>query len=159
VPFELRILWAGRHSPAAWEALCEDYRRRIAPMAPIAERAIKVRGGGSEGAARRRAEGAALAAAAPAEAFWVALDRRGRALDSEALAAQVARWRAEWPHPVVFFLGSDLGLEPELVERCRLRLSLGPLTLPHSLARLVLLEQLYRALSIGAGIQYHRRPF
>jgi 23S rRNA (pseudouridine1915-N3)-methyltransferase len=71
----------------------------------------------------------------------------------------VARWRREWPRPVVFFLGSDLGLDPDLAARCRLRLSLGPLTLPHSLARLVLLEQLYRALSILEGIQYHRKPF
>ena len=61
--------------------------------------------------------------------------------------------------PVVFFLGSDLGLDPNLVAKCRQRLSLGPLTLPHALARLILLEQLYRALSILEGIQYHRRPF
>ncbi len=158
VSFELRILWAGRHLPAEWETLCADYRRRIAPMASISEGAVKVRATG-DGPARRRAEADALAAAAPADAFRVALDRRGASVDSEGLALRMERWRAEWPHPVVFFLGSDLGLEPALVESCRLSLSLGPLTLPHALARLVLLEQLYRALSIGAGIQYHRRPF
>jgi len=158
VSFELRLLWAGRHLPAEWETLCADYRARIAPLAPIVERPVKVRGAG-DGEPRRRAEGAALAAAAPPEGFWVALDRRGKALDSEGLARQMEKWRAEWPHPVVFFLGSDLGLDPQLVDRSRLVLSLGPLTLPHALARLVLLEQLYRALSIGAGIQYHRRPF
>lgn len=156
--FELRLLWAGRHLPAEWETLCADYRRRIEPMAPIAERAVKVRGA-ADGEARRRAEGEALAAAAPADAFWVALDRRGRTIDSEGLARQMEKWRAEWPHAVVFFLGSDLGLDPDLRARCRLVLSLGPMTLPHALARLVLLEQLYRALSIGAGIQYHRKPF
>jgi 23S rRNA (pseudouridine1915-N3)-methyltransferase len=158
VPFELVVVWAGRHAPDAWETLCAEYRKRIAPMAPIRERAVRV-GAAGDDPARRRAEGAALAAAVPAGAYRVALDRRGTALDSEALARQIERWRAEWPHPVVFFLGSDLGLDPELVSACRLRLSLGPLTLPHSLARLVLLEQLYRALSIGAGIKYHRRPF
>jgi len=158
VSFELLLLWAGRHQPDAWEALCAEYRKRIASMAPVRERAIRVPAAGDD-RSRRRAEGRALADAAPPEGFWVALDRRGQALDSEGLARRVERWRAEWPHPVVFFLGSDLGLEPDLVERCRLRLSLGPLTLPHALARLVLLEQLYRALSIGAGIQYHRRPF
>jgi 23S rRNA (pseudouridine1915-N3)-methyltransferase len=92
----------------------------------------------------------------PADALWIALDRGGRALDSEALAREVERWRREWSRPVVFFVGSDLGLDPGLAARCRLRLSLGPLTLPHSLARLVLLEQLYRALSLGAGHPYHR---
>jgi len=68
----------------------------------------------------------------------------------------VERWRAEWPHPVVFYLGSDLGLDPGIVESCRLNLAFGRITLPHALARLVLLEQLYRALSITAGIPYHR---
>jgi 23S rRNA (pseudouridine1915-N3)-methyltransferase len=158
VPFELVLLWAGRHAPGPWETLCAEYRKRIAPMAPIRERAVRAATAGDD-PGRRRAERVALEAAVPAGAFRVALDRRGTPLDSEALARQVERWRSEWPHPVVFFLGSDLGLDPDLVSGCRLRLSLGPLTLPHALARLVLLEQLYRALSIGAGIKYHRRPF
>lgn len=153
-----QILWAGRHQPDAWEALCADYRRRIEPLVRIEERPIRARTPG-DGLARRRAEGRAIATAAPPDGYWVALDRRGEMVDSERLARQVETWRREWPHAVVFFLGSDLGLAPELVERCRWRWSLGPLTLPHALARLVLLEQLYRALSIGAGIQYHRRPF
>jgi 23S rRNA (pseudouridine1915-N3)-methyltransferase len=152
------VLWAGRREPPEWERLCAPYRARISAWHPIDERALRVRVAADD-PGRRATEGEALAAAAPADGLWVALDRRGRALDSEQLAREVARWRQEWPRPVVFFLGSDLGLDPALVERCRLRLSLGPLTLPHSLARLVLLEQLYRALSILEGIQYHRRPF
>jgi len=158
VALEFRLLWAGRRSEAAWEGLCREYRDRIAAWHPIRESAVRVRSAGDD-PSRRRAEGEALAAAAPADAWWVALDRRGRSLDSEQLAREVGRWRLEWSRPVVFFLGSDLGLDPELVGRCRLRLSLGPLTLPHALARLVLLEQLYRSLSILEGIQYHRRPF
>jgi 23S rRNA (pseudouridine1915-N3)-methyltransferase len=158
MPLEFHLLWAGRNAPAEWERLCADYRRRIQAWHPIVERALRARTGADD-PGRRVAEAAALAAAAPPDGWWVALDRRGRALDTEALAAQVRRWRDEWPRPVVFFLGSDLGLDPELVGRCRLRLSLGPLTLPHALARLVLLEQLYRALSILEGIQYHRKPF
>lgn len=153
-----QLLWAGRHAPPEWEVLGAEYRKRIAAWHPIVERPIKVRAGGDD-AARRRAEGEALEAAAPADGWWVALDRRGRPLDSEGWAAQVATWRAEWSRPVVFLLGSDLGLDPALVAKCRQRLSLGPLTLPHALARLTLLEQLYRALSILEGIQYHRKPF
>lgn len=152
---ELKVVWAGRRSPEAWEALAADYRRRIEPFHPIEERAIRVATAG-DAPSRLRDEGRALAAAAPADALWIALDRTGRALDSEALAREVERWRREWSRPVVFFVGSDLGLDPELVARCRLRLSFGPLTLPHALARLVLLEQLYRALTLGAGFPYHR---
>jgi 23S rRNA (pseudouridine1915-N3)-methyltransferase len=158
VALEFQVLWAGRNAPAEWEALCREYRRRIAAWHPIHERAVRA-ATASDDPARRRVEGTALAAAAARDGFWVALDRRGRAVDSEALAREVGRWRAEWSRPVVFLLGSDLGLDPDLVARCRWRMSLGPLTLPHALARLVLLEQLYRALSILEGIQYHRRPF
>lgn len=155
---EFRVIWAGRRSPALWESLCGEYRERIEAWHPIRETPVRVRTSGDE-RQRRRDEGAALAAAAPADAWWVALDRRGRSFDSEQLARRVGKWRQEWTRPVVLFLGSDLGLDPGLVDRCRLRLSLGPLTLPHALARLVLLEQLYRSLSILEGIQYHRRPF
>jgi 23S rRNA (pseudouridine1915-N3)-methyltransferase len=152
---EFLVLWAGRRQPEAWERLCADYRERIASFHPVEERAVRVAAAGDD-PARLRREGEALAAAAPADGFWVALDRSGRALDSEAVASEVERWRREWSRPVVFFVGSDLGLDPALVARCRLRLSLGPLTLPHALARLVLLEQLFRALAIGAGWPYHR---
>jgi len=155
VALELRILWAGRRQPEAWERLCADYRERIAAFHPVEERAVKVAAGGDD-PSRLRREGEALAGAAPADGYWVALDRAGKMLDSDALAATVEGWRREWSRPVVFFVGSDLGLDAALFARCRLRLSLGPLTLPHALARLVLLEQLFRALAIGAGWPYHR---
>ena len=97
-------------------------------------------------------------AAVPDPAWVVALDRTGRGRSSEELAAWLARLRADWPHPVAFVIGSDLGLAKEVLENARERISLGPLTLPHELARLVLYEQLYRALCIEAGIKYHRQP-
>lgn len=152
---KFQLIWAGRHSPEPWESLSADYRRRIEAFVPIREQAIRVAAAG-EDRSRRRLEGEALAAAAPKPAFHVALDEQGAMWTSEELAKQVERWRAEWPHPVVFYLGSDVGLDPVLLESCRLRLALGRMTLPHHLARLVLLEQLYRALSIVAGINYHR---
>lgn len=151
---EFHLLWAGRSLPKAWEGLCADYRQRIAGFHPIRERPVRVATGAGD-PSRRAREGEALAAAAP-EGLWIALDREGRALASSDWAVRAGRWRAEWSRPVVFFLGSDLGLDPALVARCRERVSLGPLTLPHALARLVLLEQLYRALTVEAGWPYHR---
>ena len=112
--------------------------------------------GKSDGAVRRKAEGEALDRATPESAFRVALSEEGELWSSERLHRQVEIWRAEWPHTVVFYVGSDVGLDPGLVESCRLRLAFGRVTLPHQLARLVLLEQLYRALSMAAGIPYHR---
>lgn len=154
---ELVIVWAGRHQRDAWETLCAGYRRRIERFVPIRDVPVRVRKDGDD-RTRLRLEGEALLAAAPGEGFGVALDRRGKAMDSLELARFLARLRSEWPHAIVFRLGSDLGLAPGVLEDARLRLSLGPMTLPHELARLVLYEQLYRALTIEAGISYHRGP-
>jgi len=155
VALEFRILWAGRRLPPEWERLCADYRKRIATFHPIVEQPIKVREAGDD-PSRLLREGDALAKAAPADGLWIALDRRGKSFDSDAWLAEVERWRREWSRPVAVFIGSDLGLSPELLARSRRRLSLGPLTLPHALARLVVLEQLYRALARIGGLPYHR---
>lgn len=155
---ELVICWAGRHRRDAWERLCSGYRRRIERWMPVRELPIKVRPGGDD---RRRleAEGRALLAALPEPCWAVALDRGGQARSSEELAQLVGRLTSQWPHPVVFLIGSDLGLAGAVLERARDCLSLGPMTLGHELARLVLYEQLYRALAIRNGIKYHRQRF
>ena len=70
----------------------------------------------------------------------------------------MTRLRQEWTHPIVFLIGSDLGLDRAVIDSAREVLSLGPMTLSHELARVVLYEQLYRALSIEAGMSYHREP-
>jgi 23S rRNA (pseudouridine1915-N3)-methyltransferase len=155
VPFELVVAWAGRHRPGPWEELASDYRQRVARFVPVRDLPVRARGA-ADSPERQRLEAEALRAATPAGAWTVALDRRGKAIGSLALAERMRRWRESWPHGVVFWLGSDLGLDAGLLAEARERLSLGPLTLAHQLARLVLYEQLYRALSITAGIGYHR---
>ncbi len=152
---ELLILWAGRRRRDAWDRMCEPYRQRIERQAPLSESVVKVARAG-EGRSRRRAEGKALLAGLPSPCWTVAVDRRGVARSSRALADWLGRLRGEWPHPIAFVLGSDVGLSSELMAAARESLSFGPLTLPHELARLVLYEQLYRALSILAGMNYHR---
>lgn len=152
---EIVILWAGRHQRNAWETLCRRYRDRIGRFVPVRELPVKVRAAG-DGIARQRAETKALLDALPDPCWTIALDARGRSMSSEKLAAELARLQAEWPHPIAFVLGSDLGLSDELKGAARRVLSFGPMTLSHELARLVLYEQIYRALAIGAGIKYHR---
>lgn len=109
-------------------------------------------------AVRVEKEAEALLAALPEPCWTVALDRRGRRLSSEELARWLEQLRERWPHPIAFLVGSDLGLGRKALSAARERLSLGPLTLPHELARLLLYEQLYRSLSLSAGIKYHRQP-
>lgn len=152
------ILRAGRHQRKSWEELCGDYRGRIEHEIPIHDQLIKVRQGGDD-PRRLTAEGRAIQAALPDPCWSIALDPRGKVTSSEDLAARLRRLREEWPHPVAFLIGSDLGLAPDVLSRARERLSFGPMTFGHELARLVLYEQLYRALSIERGIKYHRQPF
>jgi 23S rRNA (pseudouridine1915-N3)-methyltransferase len=154
---ELVVLWAGRHRRSSWDEICASYRRRIARLAPVRDVPVRARTGPDD-PQRLRAEGQALLAAVPPSAWSFALDIRGEALTSEQLAERLARLREDWPHPVVFLIGSDLGLDRAVLEAARAVLSLGPLTLSHELARAVLYEQLFRALSIEAGMSYHREP-
>ena len=154
---ELVVLWAGRHQRSNWEEICESYRKRIARMAPVRDVPVRARVG-PEDPQRLKAEGQALLAALPPSAWTFALDSRGEALSSEQLAERLSRLREEWPHPIAFVIGSDLGLDRAVLDTARFTLSFGPLTLTHELARVVLYEQLYRALSIEAGMSYHREP-
>ncbi len=154
---ELLVVWAGRHQRSAWEDLCEGYRRRIARLAAVRDLPVRARES-AEDPGRQRAEGRALLAALPDPCWAIALDPRGQAFDSLAFAAELARRRNSWPHPIAFLIGSDLGLDGAVRDAARQVMSLGPLTLSHELARVVLYEQIFRGLSIAAGMSYHRGP-
>lgn len=153
---EFLVLWAGRHQRRDWEELCSDYRRRIERTSSVRDQMVKVKGS-SDDPGRLRAEGEALLAALPDPSWPVVLDPRGKTISSEAFAAELGRLHDEWPHPIAFVIGSDAGLDPAVLGKARMRLSFGPMIFGHELARLVLYEQLYRALCIQRGIKYHRR--
>lgn len=97
-----------------------------------------------------------LLAAVPERAVLVALDRRGKVLDSEAFAARVARWRDDSVSDVAFLIGGADGHPEPLLKQVALVISFGAMTWPHLLARAMLAEQLYRAQQLLAGHPYHR---
>ncbi len=101
-------------------------------------------------------EGQLILAALPGGARLVALDERGRGLNSRAFAALIGRWRDEGLRDLAFAIGGADGLAAEVLEQAALRLSLGPMTWPHLLVRPLLAEQLYRAQCILEGHPYHR---
>jgi 23S rRNA (pseudouridine1915-N3)-methyltransferase len=110
----------------------------------------------AEAGKRMLEESIALANVIPQNAVVVVLDSRGENLDSAALAAQLAQWRANGRSTVVFLIGGADGLAVSLGEKASLRLSFGMATWPHQLARVMLLEQIYRATTILTGHPYHR---
>jgi 23S rRNA (pseudouridine1915-N3)-methyltransferase len=91
-----------------------------------------------------------------ADAHVIACDERGQARASRAFAAEVARLRDDGVRRLVFLIGGADGLDPELVKAAQGTLAFGPQTWPHALARAMLCEQVYRAVSILAGSPYHR---
>ena len=108
-------------------------------------------------ARQRQADDAARLTAAASEAdLVVALDETGKTMTSEAFARWLGARRDEGRRTVAFLIGGADGHGPAALERAALKLSLGPMTLPHGLARIVLVEQIYRAATILAGHPYHR---
>ena len=96
-----------------------------------------------------------MLAAAGDRAHLVAMQVGGRALDTASLAAWLGE-RAQSGEPIAFCIGGPDGLAPAVDARARFRWSLSPLTLPHGLARVVVAEALYRAVSVIKGLPYHR---
>ena len=106
-------------------------------------------------AARKAEEARALRAALP-EGITVMLDERGKGLNSEAFAAQLARWRDDGRPAVGFVIGGADGIDPDFVRTADLTVSFSPMVWPHQLVRIMLAEQLYRAATILSGHPYHR---
>ena len=149
---DLVLLAVGKLRPSYRDA-CDDYLRRLSRYAKAREVEVREASRAPTVVAQRAEEGERLLAKRPAGARLVALARQGTAWTSEELARQVARWQHE--APVALVIGGSHGLPPELLASAE-RWSLGPLTLPHELARVVVLEQLYRAFTILRGEPYHK---
>lgn len=105
---------------------------------------------------RQADEAKRLLKAVAASDLVIALDERGKSLDSAAFAKWLGRQRDDGRRHAAFLIGGPDGHGPEVLKAAMLRLSLGPLTLPHGLARAILAEQLYRAITILSGHPYHR---
>ena len=113
--------------------------------------------GRSAQAAQRKSDEATRLGKAIADAdYLIALDERGKTLTSQALATMLGGLIDNGTKNAVFAIGGPDGHDPAFLERAHMKLSLGSMTLPHGLARIVLAEQLYRAATILAGHPYHR---
>ena len=97
-----------------------------------------------------------MTALIPEKYMLVALDERGKNVDSTAFAHQLGRWRDESVANTIFTIGGADGLSPDLQRTARLRIAFGSATWPHQMVRVMLLEQIYRAATILAGHPYHR---
>jgi 23S rRNA (pseudouridine1915-N3)-methyltransferase len=157
----LTIAAIGRLKDGPERELAERYRKRAEQLGRrIGLRdveIVEVRESRAQDVGKRMIEESiAIANVLSDKAAVIILDRRGENLDSAALAAQLAKWRDAGRPAAVFVIGGDDGLAPALRERATLRLAFGAATWPHQLMRGMLLEQIYRAVTILAGHPYHR---
>jgi 23S rRNA (pseudouridine1915-N3)-methyltransferase len=155
---KIRTVWLGRPSASPFEQQVESYRKQIHRKWPAEDRPLRpVQGGRASDPARiLRLEAEAITR--HHEPGWqlVALDENGRMRNSEDFADWLVGLEERGTEGILFTIGSDLGLAKELLERASERLSLGPMTLPHMLVRVLLWEQLFRATHILGGGAYHR---
>jgi 23S rRNA (pseudouridine1915-N3)-methyltransferase len=136
---------------------CRDYLKRLRRYFPVEVVEVSEedlnRGTSKEVLA---AEARKLLRTIPAGAYVISLDReKGKPLSSEKLEYRMNSLGLSGRSHVAFVLGGPLGLAPEVLARADALVSFGPITLPHALARVVLLEQLYRAAKINRGERYH----
>ncbi len=140
---------------SSYREACDEYLRRLKRYARIEETEVKEASRAPKPEAQLEVEAARLLERIPDGATVVALDREGQGWSSEELARRVEGWKVA-ARPLAFVIGGSHGLSPRLVESAAARWSLGPPTLPHELARVVVVEQLYRAFTILGGEPYHK---
>ena len=159
----MRIVVAavGRLKQGPERELGERYRKRAADAGRKAGLdafdLVEIRESRAGDAGRRMLEESiAIANLVPERAVTVLLDERGESMSSGSFAGRLHGWRRDNKPAVVFIVGGADGLAPSLRERATLAIAFGPATWPHQLARIMLLEQLYRAATILTGHPYHR---
>ncbi|HEY2395008.1 MAG TPA: 23S rRNA (pseudouridine(1915)-N(3))-methyltransferase RlmH [Rudaea sp.] len=132
-----------------------EYAKRLSRELPLQLVEVSTKSHRGDPSRASADEGDALIGAIPKGAHVVALDGRGKPWRSEDLATQLERWRMSGKD-LAFLIGGADGLAPSVLDRADQRWSLGPVTLPHPLVRIVVAEQLYRAVSQLANHPYHR---
>lgn len=154
---KITLLAVGTRMPRWVDEAFNDYAKRFGRDVSIELKEIKPekRGGGITAEKGIAAEHARLMAALPPRARLVVLDERGKALTSHALADTMKQWLGDGRDIAIVIGGAD-GLADELKHRADLLLQLSAMTLPHGMVRVLLVEQLYRALSILNNHPYHR---
>lgn len=153
---KLHVVAVGDRVPRWVDDACSNYRRRFPPHCSLRIRAVPTpaRGKHPDLARLRDKEFQSLSACVPAGALTVVLEEKGEAFTSAGFAARLEGWMQR-EKDVAFLIGGPDGLARAALETARLKWSISPLTLPHALVRVIVVEQLYRAWTIVHEHPYH----
>ena len=152
-----RLIAAGTRLPEWVNTGFEEYQKRLrTPLVlELHEISVATRSAGDNPQRAVQREGADMLAALAKEDYVVALEITGKSMSTEQLRAWLQE-RLRDARPLALMIGGPDGLAPAVLDRANQRWSLSPLTLPHALVRVVVAEQIYRAMSLQAGHPYHR---
>ncbi len=158
--FSVTVIAVGKLKERFYLDAAAEYRKRLSAycqteLIELPEQRLPDSPSAAQIAAALAREAEAVRKVLPKNALLCVLTPEGRELSSEELAGRLAEWKQQRPG-AAFVLGSSFGLDPSLKAQADLRLSMSRMTFPHHLARVMLLEQLYRAEGIQAGSRYHK---
>lgn len=155
---KITVAAVGKLKERYWTDACAEYLKRLGAYAKVSVCEVADRdpakSGGSE-AARRREASDLLSSISP-DSHVILLEIEGTPRSSEGLSKRIDELALHGSSDITFVIGGSTGVDQSVRERADETLSFGPITLPHNLARVVLLEQIYRAFRISRGEPYHK---
>ena len=159
--FELILLTVGKLKEPFYLSAAEEYKKRLKAycrfqLVELPEYRLPENPSPGEITAGLEKEADLILAKIPKGAWFCVLTPEGKLLSSEKLAEKLGQVKLSGKSSACFLIGSSFGIAPRVKERADLKLSMSPMTFPHHLARIMVLEQLYRAESIQAGSKYHK---
>jgi 23S rRNA (pseudouridine1915-N3)-methyltransferase len=150
----IRFIWPGKTKDEHLRALVSEYLKRLSRLARC--EVVETRESAASGPAGIEKESHRILEAIPARSQLVLLDVKGREWSSLELAAQVQRWENDSVKEVAIVVGGPHGVSAEIIARAQEKWRLSRLTLTHEMARVVAVEQLYRAYTINRGLPYQK---
>lgn len=157
----VRLICVGKLKEKFYREACAEYEKRLKgycklEILELTEQRLPEQPSQAQVAAALAKEADAIRAKIPSGSMTVAMCIEGKAWSSEQFADRLDSWMGRGTSHVNILIGGSCGLDENLKQSAQLRLSMSPMTFPHHLARVMVLEQLYRALNIAAGGKYHK---
>lgn len=159
--FDITLITMGKLKEKFYISAAQEYTKRLSgychfTLVELPESRLPENPSPAEIAAGLEKEAETILARIPKSSWFCVFTPEGKELSSEKFADKMKDVKLSGKSSAIFLIGSSFGMAPKVKERADFRLSMGPMTFPHHLARIMVLEQLYRAEAIQAGSKYHK---
>ncbi|BBD07303.1 23S rRNA (pseudouridine(1915)-N(3))-methyltransferase RlmH [Desulfovibrio ferrophilus] len=152
---KISFIWIGKLKKGWWKEAAEHYIKRLTPHFPIKQTVLKDAPGHLPPEEKKLWEGKKILEKIGPGDFPVVMDEHGKTMTSPQLSKKLITWTEDPATSPCFIVGGAYGLSDAVLAACRFKLALSSMTFPHEMARVILLEQLYRAAAIAKGSPYH----